>query len=59
MLYHGPGKKRRSGTPYRVLFTVIEPAPGEDEGVIRVLRILHGAAEPFGPQPQANENESA
>jgi plasmid stabilization system protein ParE len=55
MLYHGPGKQHRSGTPYRVLFTIIEPAP--DEGIIRVLRILHGASEPFGPEP--NDEESA
>ncbi len=55
MLYHGPSK-RRSGTPYRVLFTIIEPPPGEDEGVIRVLRILHGASDPFSPPPGDEES---
>lgn len=55
MLYHGPGK-RRSGTPYRVLFTINEPAPGENEGVVRVLRILHGAADPFSPEPADQES---
>ena len=56
MLYYGPSK-RRSGTPYRVLFTVIEPAPGgEHEGIIRVLRILHGASDPFGPEPGSEES---
>jgi len=55
MLYHGPGK-RRAATPYRVLFTVIEPAPGESEGIIRVLRILHGASDPFGPEPGSEES---
>jgi plasmid stabilization system protein ParE len=42
MLYFGP-TRRRSGIPYRVLFTVIEPTGGETHGVIRVLRIVHGA----------------
>ena len=56
MLYYGLGK-RRSGTPYRILFTVIEPAPGgESEGIIRVLRILHGASDPFGPEPGSEES---
>jgi hypothetical protein len=54
MLYYGP-TGRRSGTPYRVLFTIIEPAPGENEGVVRVLRILHGASDPFGPEPDNQE----
>jgi plasmid stabilization system protein ParE len=55
MLYYGP-TGRRSGTPYRVLFTIIEPAPGENEGVVRVLRILHGASDPFGPEPDNQES---
>lgn len=55
MLYFG-SRNRRSHTPYRVLFTIIEPAPGEDEGVVRVLRILHGASDPFSPQPGDEES---
>ena len=56
MLYHGPGTRRSTRTPYRVLFTIIEPAPGEDEGIVRVLRILHGASDPFGPEPNSEES---
>lgn len=50
LLYRGPGKGRRSGTPYRVLFHVIEPAEGEAEGIVRVLHLYHGAkrTEPVG-----------
>lgn len=49
LLYFGPsaqpdrGRPRRAGTPYRVLFTILPPAPGETESLIRVLRVLHGA----------------
>ena len=43
MLYHGPSGKRRARTPYRVLFTLLPPAEGEDETIIRILRVLHGA----------------
>ena len=42
LLYYGPGG-RRGGSVYRVLFHVIEPAEGETQGVVRVLRILHAA----------------
>lgn len=42
ILYYGP-TRRRSGTPYRVLFTLLAPDPDTGEIVIRVLRILHGA----------------
>lgn len=57
MLYYGP-TRRRSGTPYRVLFTVIHPAEEGDETVIRVLRILHGAQEIGGREP-GEEGEAA
>jgi plasmid stabilization system protein ParE len=53
MLYFGPGR-RRSGTPYRVLFTVIPSADDEEEAIIRVLRVLHGAQQPPG---QAEEDQ--
>jgi plasmid stabilization system protein ParE len=44
MLYYGPqGRRSPTQTRYRVLFTVIGPVEGESEGVIRVLRVLHGA----------------
>lgn len=50
MLYHGPrGRRSRTQTRYRVLFTIITPAQGEGEGVIRVLRVLHGARQTEGP----------
>ena len=45
LLYFGPTRKR-SGTPVRVLFTVIPPAPDEPpetaESVIFLLRLLRG-----------------
>lgn len=45
MLYYGP-TKRRSGTPIRVLFTLLPPAPDDPpetaETVIFLLRLLHG-----------------
>jgi plasmid stabilization system protein ParE len=51
MLYFGPGS-RRSGTPYRVLFTILPPPPDEDETIIRVLRVLHGSQELAPPQSE-------
>ena len=45
-LYYGPTNKR-TGTPVRILFTVLPPAPDEPpetaETVILLLRLLHGA----------------
>ena len=45
-LYYGPTKKR-TGTPVRILFTILPPdtaAPSEEaEAVIFLLRLLHGA----------------
>lgn len=45
MLYYGPTRKR-TGTPVRVLFTVLPPAEGEPpetaEWVIFLLRLLRG-----------------
>ncbi len=55
MLYFGPGN-RRLGTPYRVLFTILPFAPDEDEAVIRVLRVLHGAQRLAEPQNEAGED---
>ena len=46
LLYHGPSK-RRGGATYRILFHVIEPVEGEDEGTVRVLHIWHGAKRPL------------
>jgi plasmid stabilization system protein ParE len=50
LLYFGPStrpearrSRRSSGTAYRVLFTILPPAPGETESLIRILRVLHGA----------------
>lgn len=46
MLYYGPGR-RRSGTPVRILFTLLPPASGDPpetaETVVFLLRLLHGA----------------
>ena len=56
MLYFGP-THRRSGTPYRILFTIVEPPEGEDEGVLRVLRILHGARLLVGEKPGEQEED--
>ena len=45
MLYYGP-TKRRTGTPIRVLFTLLPPDPADPpetaESVILLLRLLHG-----------------
>ncbi len=42
LLYYGPNQ-RRSGSAYRLLFYVIEPAEDEPEGVVRILHVWHGA----------------
>jgi plasmid stabilization system protein ParE len=46
LLYYGPTRKR-SGTPVRILFTILPPDPAappeEAESVIFLLRLLHGA----------------
>jgi len=56
MFYYGPTRKR-SGTPIRVLFTVLPPAEGEPpetaEAVIFLLRLLRGG------QTLASEEEPA
>ncbi len=44
LLYHGPAR-RRTGTPVRVLFTLLPPTKDDPGGetVILLLRLLHGA----------------
>lgn len=46
LLYYGP-TRRRSGTPVRLLFSIIPPDPTEPpetaESVLFLLRLLHGA----------------
>lgn len=46
LLYYGP-TRRRSGTPVRILFTLLPPAPDDPpetaETVIFLLRLLHGS----------------
>lgn len=46
LLHYGP-MRRRTGTPARILFTVLPPDPEEPpetaESVILLLRLLHGA----------------
>ena len=55
MLYYGP-TKRRSGTPVRILFTILPPDPDDPpetaESVIFLLRLLHGA-QPLIPDDPA------
>ncbi len=55
MLFYGP-TKRRSGTPVRVLFTLLPPAPDDPpetaETVIFLLRLLHG------PQSLTSETDA-
>lgn len=41
-LFYGTGT-RRNRTPYRILFTVLEPSTPDEEGTVLILRILHGA----------------
>jgi len=45
LLYYGPSK-RRGRQVYRLLFHIIEPQEQEDEGVVRILHIWHGAKGP-------------
>jgi hypothetical protein len=46
LLYYGPTHKR-TGTPVRILFTILAPDPAaqseEAAAVIFLLRLLHGA----------------
>ena len=46
LLCYGPTNKR-TGTPVRILYTVLPPAPDEPpetaESVVVLLRLLHGA----------------
>jgi hypothetical protein len=42
LLYYGPRKQRRR-VPYRVFFTITEPLGADDEGVLQIVRILHGS----------------
>lgn len=46
LLYYGP-TRRRSGTPVRLLFTILPPDPAEPaetaESAVFLLRLLHGA----------------
>jgi plasmid stabilization system protein ParE len=53
-LYHGP-TGRRSGTPFRVLFRILEAEDEGAEGTILILRVLHGA-EAFPPPPEQPED---
>lgn len=42
-LYRGP-KKRPIQAAYHVFYTITSPLPGEDEGIISILRIRHAAS---------------
>ena len=43
-LYSGPIRGRRIPTPYRILYTIIEPQ-SDSTGIVRILRVLHGSQE--------------
>lgn len=45
LLYSGPSR-RSSGRVYRVLFYIIEPID-EEEGIVRILHVWHGAKGPL------------
>lgn len=55
MVYYGP-TKRRTGTPVRILFTLLPPAsddpPETAETVIFLLRLLHGAQSLLRDDPE-------
>ena len=53
-LYFGP-TRRRSGVPYRILFRILDPVQGEDEGVLQVLRVLHGVRSLTKPEGESPE----
>jgi hypothetical protein len=48
------GNKRRA---YRILYHVVEPEVGEEVGVVRVLRVLHGAQPHLGSGIGSEEPE--
>ena len=47
---HGPGARRMlygtGGSRFRVIYLVIEPEEEGEEGLIRVVHVLHGARRP-------------
>lgn len=55
LLFYGP-TRRRSGTPIRVLFTLLPPAPDDPpetaETVIFLLRLLHGPQSLLSDAPE-------
>lgn len=54
MLYYGP-TRRRTGTPVRILFTLLPPAADDPDGetAIFLLRLLHGSQLLFVPEETA------
>ena len=46
LLYFGPTKRRRAASTYRILFYIVEPLPGEAQGLVRVLHVWHGTQHP-------------
>jgi len=49
---------RHGRIAYRILFTISE-ATEEEPGLVRILRILHGARQRLGQPQQNGEDESA
>jgi len=56
--YFGP-TKRRSGTPFRLFFTLLPPAARDPdpnpETAIHLLRLLHGLQSLLSPDPDSHE----
>ena len=45
LVYGGPGKKPARAVSYSVLYSVHDPALGETDGLVQILRIVHASSE--------------
>lgn len=45
LVYGGPGRRPARAVSYSILYSVHDPAPGESDGVVNILRIVHAASE--------------
>ena len=50
MPYRGGTRQKPIGATYRVYFYIVEPQNETERGGIFILRVLHGAAEPWTTQ---------
>lgn len=44
-IYGGPGRKPSRAVSYCIVYSVHDPAPGETEGLVQILRVVHVATE--------------